>query len=134
MAWLDLGTSYLNQKKFIRKALLFLWQKGNTTMQYIVSLCPVERGKVRKAKIRKIKTQMWRKMKKHDKRNKNRTNLPLITWLLAWKTKYLINKLTWNHLYTVKSQQKEVVLTKYFVHQFQGKSNVLWSLVMRLFT
>ena len=40
------------------------------------------------------------------------------------KDKVSDKNLIQNHLYTIKSQQKEDVITKYFVYQFQGKSNV----------
>ena len=40
------------------------------------------------------------------------------------KNKVPDKKLMQNHLYTIYSQQKEDVITKYFGYQFQGKSNV----------
>ena len=41
------------------------------------------------------------------------------------KNKVPDEKLIQNHVYTIKAQQKEVVVTKYFEHQFHVKSNVL---------
>ena len=58
MAWLDLGTSYLNQKKLKSKVFIVSMTAGQYLYAVHCLTLPIERGKVRQAKIRKIKTNM----------------------------------------------------------------------------
>ena len=48
-------------------------------------------------------------------KNKNRTSLWLNNMPLSMKNKRPDKNLIQNHLYTIKSQQKDNVITKYFV-------------------
>ena len=58
MAWLDLGTSYLNQKNFMNRGLIVSMETGQYHYAVHCLTFPIDPGKVRQAKIRKIKTQI----------------------------------------------------------------------------